>query len=330
MGGVCLKEALPQTLDVLFDVLRYARYPEEAVEREKSLQLEGLRGLSDDPCGVALLQFRETLYGEHPYGLQLLGSPEVVATLDSSRLQEWHQRHIHPSSLVLSLCGDVDRQWLNDALEKAQEGWSEQVGPDGAAHRETSFVVPTGPRYVEGLGQGEQTHLALGYPGTTIHDSDRAGVMILSSILGGQSGRLFHALRERRSIGYVVSFQSLEGIDPGYLVGYVATLPENESLALQVLRDEISRMREEPPTESEFLRVKNAILGSYEMGLQSRLTRAAEAGFAEAYGLGWESFRRFTDKMEDVSREDVLRLAQRYLDPEKEILSTIRPESVSS
>jgi len=328
IGGVCLKAALPQTLDVLFDVFRNASYPEDAVNRERSLQLEGIRGLPDDPCGLTMQRFREAMYGDHPYGFHLLGTPDVVTGLTPSSLREWHTRHIRPSALTLSFCGDVNAQWLNDVLEASQEGWSNTVASAGNPDEQSEYISMSGPRRVEGQGQGEQTHLALGYPGTTIHAEDREGVMVLSSILGGQSGRLFHALRERRSLGYVVSFQSLEGIDPGYLVGYVATHPEKESLALEVLRDELTRMREELPGEAEFLRVRNSILGSYEMGLQSRLSRAAEAGFAEAYGMGWESFRGFSERLVQVTREDVLRLAQSYLDPDKEVLSIVRPAGV--
>jgi zinc protease len=169
----------------------------------------------------------------------------------------------------------------------------------------------TGPVICQRLK--EQTHIIVGMRGTSLQHPDRYALRVLESILGSQGGRLFVELREKQSLAYTVTARSLEGLDPFIFFVYLATSPEKTEVALDGIREELLRMREEGATVREVERAKRYLVGSYEIEFQKNSALAAMLAFDERYGLGCHEVESYAQNIMAVTPEMVQHVAQTYL-----------------
>jgi zinc protease len=183
----------------------------------------------------------------------------------------------------------------------------------------------TAPRSAKRVLAKAQTQLVLGFPGARVTDTWRRPLEVLSTLLSGQSGRLFIELRDKRSMAYSVSATTLEGIDPGYFALYMATSPEKVDAALAGMREELEKLKAAPVPDDELLRAKRYLVGSQQIGLQRNGARAATMALDACYGLGPEKYLRYAEELEAVTATDVLEVARRVLDFGSETLVTVGP-----
>jgi zinc protease len=170
-----------------------------------------------------------------------------------------------------------------------------------------------------------QTHLVLGFHGVRISDPRRHPLEVLSTLLSGQGGRLFVELRDKRSMAYSVSSFSIEGVDPGYFAVYMGTSPEKVDAALEGIRTELARVRDEPIPEAELARAKQNLIGTHEIGLQRNGARAALLALDACYGLGQENFLHYAERVAAVTAEDVRAVARQLIDFDRAALAIVGP-----
>src|SRR5262249_19723481 len=140
-------------------------------------------------------------------------------------------------------------------------------------------------RWVEKSLGREQVHLMVGGLGTTLYSEDRHALRLLQNVLGGQSGRLFIELREKKSLAYSVSPLSMEGIERGYVGTYIACAPDKKEEAIAEMGVVLETLARKGPTSVELERAKEFYLGRRAMDLQSDSSLAAHHGLEETYGL---------------------------------------------
>jgi len=171
-----------------------------------------------------------------------------------------------------------------------------------------------------------QAHLVLGYPGARITDAARWPLEVLSAVLSGQGGRLFVELRDKRSLAYSVTSFSMEGLDPGYFAVYIGCGPAKVGEALEGIRVELRRVREEGISPTELERARTHLIGTNAISLQRNSARAAVYAFDECYGLGADASAHYAERIAAVTAEDVLAVAQRIFLPEREVIALVAPE----
>ena len=103
--------------------------------------------------------------------------------------------------------------------------------------------------------------------GARVGDKDRYVLDVLSTILSGQSGRLFLELRDRQSLAYAISSSSLEGLDPGYFLVHVGTSLEKVEQALAGVYLELSRLRDGLVDVQELDRARRYLVGTHAIDL---------------------------------------------------------------
>ena len=173
--------------------------------------------------------------------------------------------------------------------------------------------------------QKAQSHLVLGFPGARVTDEWKRPLEVLSTLLSGQSGRLFLELRDKQSLCYSVSSMTLEGVDPGYFAVYIGTSPEKVDQALAGIRLELSKVRDAKVSVAELDRAQQHLMGVHEVGLQRNGARAGVMALDSAYGLGADRYLRYAEEIQAVTPEQVLAVAARVIDFEKSALVVVGP-----
>lgn len=316
-----------RALEILADCVLNPAFAEAELDKERRQVLDEIRAQEDNVSAEVFRLFVKELYQRHPYRFDVLGTAQSVSGLTRRRLVEYYRRHVAPERMTLAIVGDVDPA---EVVVKARAlfGAHQRAAASFEAPAPEKLIEPPprAPREVSRVQNKQQAHVVYGFPGTTLKDRDRFALEVMSTILSGQGGRLFVELRDRRGLAYRVSAFSVEGIDPGYVAVYIATSPENLDVAIAGIKEELRRITEEPVPAVELERAKRYLVGAHEISLQRRSALASTLAFHECYGLGWDEYLRYAPSVLAVTAADVQRVARKYLDPERSILATIRPD----
>ena len=268
------------------EMLREPSFPENEIELEKKLTIQGLRSMQEQPFSVAYKYFREGMYGDHPYGFSSMGTEETVAAITRDDLLTAHRQHFRPDNMVVVIVGRIVPEQAVALVERLLGDWNVPSTPapaprlpaiDSHAYR---VVTPQ---------DTNQAFVILGYLAPSVTHPDFAALKLLSTHLGnGLSSRLFVELREKQGLAYDVSAFYPTRLGPSQFVSYIGTAPENVSVALDGLQSELRRLCEVPLTAHELQVAKNKMLGQYALGKQTNGQIAQLLGWYEILGLGTE------------------------------------------
>ncbi|HZW88484.1 MAG TPA: pitrilysin family protein [Myxococcaceae bacterium] len=317
-----LSRHFDRALSLFADCLLDPAFPEEELERERSLQLQEIAAREDRPSSLAFDAFSRALFEHHPYRMPQMGERATVEALTVGQLRAHHQRFLDPSRMVLAIIGDVNGSEVAERVRTLFGAAGEGSGSLPEIARE---APPTERRRVHRPLARAQAHLVLGFQGLTLFDPDRHALEVLSTVLSGMGGRLFTELRDKRSMAYSVTSMAVEGLDPGYFAVYIGTSADKREAAEAGMEGELKRVLAEPITSEELDRAKAHLVGTHEIGLQRNAARAALFALDGVYGLGLENFEHYDERIQSVSAEDVLRVARRIIQLDRAVVAVVGP-----
>jgi zinc protease len=317
-------------LDLLADCILAPALPADELAREQRLLRDDQALQGDNPTQLAFRLFATTLYGDHPYHRDALGSPAIL-DLTRRQLAAFYRDRYPVSELTLAIVGDID---LDDAVARV----TARLGGVPRAATARAVAAPPLPRFdgkpaaardVYGYLDRAQAYLVVGFPGATIAAPDRFALEVLIAILDGQSGRLFATLRDDQALVYKVSAHSVEGVDPGFVAIYLSCAPDKLDRAVAAVRGELTRLRDDGVTDDEVQRAERYLIGTHQVAMQRRAAIANAMAYHEAYGLGWQQWSGYDDAIRAVRRDDVAAAIATYLRDDRAITATVRPPAAT-
>ena len=283
--------------------------PEE-VTGERDWLLSRIQRRRDNAPSRAFDELYAALYGPHPYAIPTLGTPASLASIDHAALVAHYRAAYRPERLVLAVSGQV---FADEVIAEVRRLFGGMPAGAAAIDPRLPAPVPAGRRIV--IEQpAQQTQIVVGVIAPSLDQPDHAAVKVLSTVLGGgMAGRLFVELRDRRGLAYTATSFYEPMKEPGALILYLGTAPENAAKAEDGLRQEIERVRKERVGEDEIRRAKNYLLGRSEMDRRTNERQAWYLGFYTVQGVGLDYPARYRRAIDAVTAADVLRAAQTYL-----------------
>jgi zinc protease len=226
----------------------------------------------------------------------------------------WHACEVATGRTTVVAVGDLEPERFGERLAGifARGAARDIVGAAGfgpafeSAARPARIVVERAKR---------QTALAMLFPGPSRADPTRFTAEVWAAMASGLGGRLFAALRERRSLAYTVIASSWQRVGTGGLLLYLATSPEREDEAREALLGELAQFREDVPEAAEVGRAVNYLAGQAQVQRQTAATLAGEIADAWLLGSGLEELGDPTAGFRRVTASAVRDLAARHLDP---------------
>jgi len=308
-----LKEDLDTGLEIFADVLMHPAFREDKIRLKQQQMIEEIRRRNDNPTQIAMREFAALLYGRtHPYGRY--EEVETVLNVTREDLLDFHRRYYHPNNLWLAASGDFQREDLIARLQRVFAGWE-------PAEIEFPALPPVSERYertVNCVAKGvNQSTIFVGHLGITRHSPDRIPFEVLNFILGGSglTSRLMREVRSRQGLAYSVgSFYTLRD-DLGLFVAYSLTRAEATVKALRLMLEILQRIREEPVSEEELRVAKDSLINSYVFDFDSSHKIATQQMALDYFGYPDNWLITYPDKVAAVTKEDLLRVAQKYLRP---------------
>jgi zinc protease len=308
-------------LDLLADVLLNPAFPAPALERERQIQLAGIRAQKDHLLQSAALAMRRALFGERGYGLDAQGSETSVQSIQAADLKTFHQRLAVPNNCVLAIYGDVKTAEVRTAVEKAFGAWKR------AAISTLDFGLWTldSVKRVTETRDKKQAVLVIGFRGTTIRDAERYPLELLQEACSDLGSRLFMRIREKLGLAYYVGAQNVLGLAPGYFAFYAGTMPEKAGLVETELLSEAELLRADGLTAEELNRAKAKVIGQRKIARQDLGGFAMTNALDELYGLGYAHTETEDALYEAVTLEQVKAVARKYLTPDALVIAVVKP-----
>jgi len=314
-------------MDIFADVILNPGFTPDEVERAKREILADINRQGDNLLRTTVNLFLETLYTEHPYKLNPLGTSENVSAFDSKALREFYEKYARPENLVITVVGNVNEEEVLNVIKKDFGGMKKGSTPDPEIKAD---APPSEIREKIDTKQDKaQTHILLGFQGPTLMDDDHYAIEVLNTIMSGMGGRLFLELRDKKSLAYTVTSFYTPGLEPGFLGVYIGTAPQKEEEAIEGMKEQLELLLKEGVTDEEIARAQNYLVGNFEIGLQQNSAQAAKIAFDELYGIGWEEYNAYPEKIYAVTKEDVVEAANKYIDLDKYTIAIVKPEDDS-
>lgn len=313
----CLKRNLPRTLELFAQVMTAPAFSDDRVALAKNRTIEALRRQNDDSKAIADREIQKALYPNHPLGrVPTIGTVTAITRDD---LVAFHRRYFHPNNVILAVSGDFDTKELVALLEKTFAGWKRQeiafpAVPEPA--REVKPVVLLARKDVP------QSAIRMGHPGIDKNNPDLHAIRVMDYILGGGfTSRLMTEIRSSQGLAYNVhaSFDIGRRFI-GTFEAETETKSESTAKAIALMRDIIAGMTKEPVSDAELALAKDAIVNSFIFGFARADAIAAQRARLEFYGYPEGYLENYRANIAKVTKDDVLRVARKYLKPEKMVI----------
>lgn len=317
-----LKKDLGKGFELFADVLLKPGFPENELGRVRERIKGFLRQQEEDPSFLAGRAFKREIFGRHPYGRLTEGSPMTLDLIARDDLIRYHADYYLPNNSILSISGDLTSDELSALLAEHLGGWEIGGLPEKRALAVEDRRMKTVIKIDKDL---TQANIILGHVGISRENPDYYAVSVMNYILGGGgfSSRLMQSIRDKMGLAYDVHSYFASFKESGQFQVGVQTKNESASVAIEEIRNQLQRIRKEHVSDEELSEAKAYLTGSFPRRLDTNRKIADFLASVEFFRLGENYVTKYADYINAVTKEDVLRVAQKYLDPENHILVVV-------
>lgn len=319
----------PETLSPAVEALTLAvsepSFPEASVERERRRMLLSLRNSRRNPGSVAREAFWEALYGDHPYARNPGGTEESLEAIGRTELDAFFEQYYVLENATLAIVGDVSRA--------EAEAIADHLG--GSLRRGDAPEPMPQPEPTERAGETihipfatAQSHVMMGQIGYARSDEDHFALYVGNHLLGGSglSSRLVDEMREERGLSYSVGSLFQPMTQPGPFLVSTQIRSDRTEEALSVLRETLTSLREDGPSEEERDRSVRNITGGFPLQFDSNRSMLAYVGVIGFHGLPLDYLDAFPARVEAVGVDDIRDALQRRLAPDEFVTIIVGPK----
>lgn len=318
VGMTMLSGDAQKGLNLLTEVLTQPAFEDEAIERIRTQTLAELKVFWDTPSDFVGQLARDEIYGEHPYGRNIMGTVETVSKMTKADILEGYQRWLSPSGARLAIVGDFTNLDVKHLLESSIGQWRGAEVPDF----EFPVLVEPAKRVVKRIINRDQ--IVLAYAGLSVErlNEDFDALLLFDQILtggvlGSMNSRLFE-LRERTGLFYTISGSLLAGSShqPGMVFVKAIVSPDR----LEEAEREIERVFKEGAsrlTEKELAEARSALINSFVDNFALQRQTAATFIVLDTYGFGGDYFDLRPEQLMQVTINDIQQAVEGVLDVNK-------------
>lgn len=331
-------EKIDLALRLEADRFQNSLFEVDEVESERTVIISERQGNENNPIFNLDEDVQAVAFQQHPYRHEVIGEMADLESMSRDDLFTHYKKFYVPSNAVLAVAGDFEAPQM---LARITELFGDIPAGETPARIASDEAIPSEERYVETTGPGETIFVRSSYRAPRATDPDFFALSVLDSLLSGPSSlnlfgggisnktsRLYKSLVEKE-IAVNVGGGLQATIDP-FLYAITATVhPEKKAQdVLAPLDDEIKRIQDTLPEQAELARAVKQAKALFAYGSESITNQAFWLGFAEMFD-SYQWFENYLDSLEAVTPQDVQRIAQKYLQPERRVIGIYLPEGQS-
>ena len=325
-NGRSLAEDLPLLLDLLSEALTMPVFPKAELEKLRTQLLTGLAIRAEDTGDMASMVFDNILFKGHPYSRPEDGFPETINRIKREDLVRFHREHYGPRGMVIAIVGGVEPEEAVRQVKRALGGWRVKGQKEPPSLPPLKKLKKTVSRHHRIPGKS-QSDLIVGTNGPMRRDPEFMPASIGNNILGqfGMMGRIGDVVREKSGLAYYAYSSLSAGLGPGSWEVSAGVNPQNVKKASDLIFNELKRFVQEGVTTDELADTKANFIGRLPLSLESNGGVANALLNIERHQLGLDYYQRYQGLVNEVTAEDVLTTARKFIDPDRLAIAVAGP-----
>ena len=323
-GLDCLKQNLDASLKMYFDMLKNPGFEAERLELARHRRLQGMQRRNDRTGGIERREFARLLRGDKHFSTQQT-TKATIESITRERMSGLHQRYYHPSALIFSVSGDFETKDMLAKLASAlADGWpGEKTGvPEVPApdHKPKPGV------YMVNKSDVNQSRVSIAHIGIQRDNPDHLAVGIMNSILGGGgfTSRIMTRVRSDEGLAYSAGSSFRAGTYyPGTFRASFQSRNPTCAQAAAIVLEEIDKMQSEKVSAEELDTAKNYTIEIFPRFFATASIVAGTFASDEYTGREKDYWEKYRDRIAAVTRDEVLRVAQKYIHPDEFVILAV-------
>lgn len=318
----CLDTKLETALDVLSDMVRNSKFPEEEMEKEKKVVLEEMKMYRDSPDDVVFEEFSNQIFKDHPIGRPIIGFDQTVTSFQREDLFSYMEDRYKPDNLLIAVAGNTDH---DEVVNIASELLS--TTSNGVTRNGKQPLPPYEVTRKEVKKPIEQTHMIVGRRALNFEHPDKYLLLLANTILGGgMSSRLHQNIREKYGYCYSINPFNQTYIDTGLFGVYTGTDIGYVDHVRDLIRQEFVRMQNEKVSEKELNEAKAQLKGKLLLSQENTSNRMTRLAKSEIYFDRFVTLDELVENIDAVTSEELLTFSGHFFDPEIYSETLLLPE----
>lgn len=312
---VLSRNAAP-SVEIFGDVTARATLPEDGLERVRAERLNDILQQRNEPGSIAGKRFANLLYGTGAYGNSVIGNADSVSRLQLDDVRRFYEQHFIPNNSSVVISGDIKAKEAIELITSALGNW--QRGTEPPRPTVTPNAIHTTRVFVVDRPQAVQSEIRVGHIGVPRSTEDYFPISVMNAIFGGVfNSRINLNLRERHGYTYGARSQFAFRRQAGPFVVAAPVRNEVTRESVTEMIAELRRIRTGDLEPRELDDTKNYLIGVFPALVQTASDIASRLVDMELYGLPEDYFDKYRENIANVTREDVTRVAEKYLDPDR-------------
>lgn len=301
-------KSLDKILDVVSDMYLNPIFPDKEIEKEKGVIIEEINMINDSPQDKVGYEFLSLLYGDQPAGWTITGPKENILKMKRRDFIDYRNKHYVASSTTVVVAGRFDEKSLINKVSKVFVG----AGKWKKEGKKKIVESQKEPKTSLFFKDTDQTHLILGFRTFDVYNKYNSILRVLTAVLsGGMSSRLFKKMRDDLGICYYINAGTDSLTDHGYFAVSAGVDSKRMGEAISAILEELRTLKTNLIGQEELDKVKQHLIGSLHLGLESSDDLAGFYGFQEVLRKPLKKPEDIIKEIKSVKAEEIRYLAER-------------------
>jgi len=309
-----LKNDYERSLELMSDIVFHSVFPGKEINKEKEVIIDEINSYKDTPSELIFDDFEEMVFSEQSLGSNILGDPKLLKKFTKADIEQFVNRNYHPEKMVISSIGNISFQKLINIVDKyfghALSGLTNEKREQIEAYQPKKLTVQKNTN---------QTHSIIGNISYGMHHSRRIPMALLENIIAGpgMNNRLNMSLREKLGYVYHVESNYTAFSDIGLFSVYFATDPEKKEKSLEHIYKEFTKLRNQKLGKIQLSKAKKQLFGQVAISSENKASLMLSIGKSFLFTGKADTLDEIHRKIENVTSEDILFIANEILNPEQ-------------
>ncbi len=311
-----LKDDFDEVLPVFLDVMQEPEFPYARLGQIMQQRQSQISRRNDSQSQVTSREFSRLIYGEESLQGRMT-EYETLENFDRDDLIDLHDKVFVSENLKVGVTGDFDEEEMKTLLEEKfsdfRTGDPIEVEIPDVDYEYESTINFVDKRDVD------QADIRMGHIGGRRDNDDYAALQMMNKVLSdGFSGRLFRIVRSDMGLAYSVGGNyGMNMFYDGMFFAGVQTASENTAEAINAVKEQIVRLQEEEVEQQELEETRERIMNSLVFDYETKASTLHEMMSNDYRGLPRDAYDQYIEELQEVSTEDIQRVANEYLRPEE-------------
>jgi zinc protease len=320
----CLTEHLDRAVGLFAEVVLSPIFPPDEFDKLRKQVRTSLAITEAQPASRAERELDRRLYGSHPYARPASSTTKDIDALQVDDLKKWWTKFARPEGAVLVFAGDVSPERAFLLAEKALGEWKATGGKPEV--KLPAFPEAQATRIYLVDRPGTQSQIRIAQRSLKRDDRRYPVARVVNGYFGDNFvSRLNEAVRIKKGLTYGAGGGYSSARFSGAFRMNTFSKTESTAAAVQLLLDELKRLRQEPPTDKELANTKSYMIGSLAGQHETPMSKAAELLTLELDGLPLDYTEKTLAVVTKTTSATCLDLVGQSLDPEKLVIVVVGP-----